>query len=134
MYNPYSFFQLEIWGCTEQQLGYQQNCNQQYQASRLQYGNYYHPQPWLFNQQQLQHHGLAPHSFLNLPDRSNLDSVSDTSIPNVFASASSEETAPRHDYTISNRYLLPGQSMQHNQQRDTVGMSTFLHISDELIS
>ena len=134
MYNPYSFVQPKIMGCTEQHLGYQQNCNQQYQASQQQYGNYYHPQPWLFNQQQLQHHGLGPYNFLNLPDRPNLDSVSDTAIPNVFASASSEETAPRHDYTTSNRYLLSYQLKQHNQQQDTVGMSTFLHISDELIS
>ena len=132
MYNPYSFFQPELWGCAEQQLGYQQNFNQQYQANRQQYESYYYSQPWLFNQQQL-HHGLTPYNVLNLPDRPNLDSASDTAIPYVFASTSSEETAHRHDYTTSNTYLLSYQLNKHNQLQDTVGMSTFFHTSSELI-
>ena len=128
MYNPCLFFQPDIWGCKEPQSGYTKNYNQQFQANRQQYGNYYYPQSCLFNQQQPQHHVLTPYNFSYLPNRPNLDSANDTAIPNVFASTSSKEAAHRHDYTTSNGYQLSYRLKQHNQPQDIVGTTRFFHI------
>ena len=113
MYNPYSFLQSGMWGYTEQQLGYQPNCNHQYQTNLLEYGNYHYPQPWLINE--------------------HLNPITDTTIPNKFTCVLSKNTADKYDQSISNIYQLLYQLEHHNQPQGTVGTSTFVHILSELI-
>ena len=119
MYNTWAFPQPEKWGCTEQQLGYQQNFNHQYQTNLQAFGHYLFPQPWLFNQQQEQQHngmGTQHNMFSSLPfQRPNVESIIDPAIPNVFAAQPS--------------YQLE----QHNLPHDIMGTSKSFHILSELI-
>ena len=132
-YNPYWFYQPQIWGLPEQQFSYQQI----YEAppptiNRQEYGNYNYQQALPFNQQH--HEFRTHHDFQNLTEYPAVHSMSVPALPDMSESTLSTQRLGEPGCSTSNTHHLPYPSEQHNSPQDVIGTDASFQALSELMS
>ena len=134
-YNPYWFYQPQIWGLPEQQFSYQQIYEAPSPINHQEYGNYCYQPTLSFNQQQVQHHEFRTHhNFQNFTDYPVVRSMSVPVVPDMSESTLSKQILGEPGCSTSNTYHLPYPSVQHNPPQDATGTDASFQALSELMS